>query len=91
MRREIGTFELCDNDLMMRDLSSAETDEVVGGTGFATVTAFTVSGAGSSIVVSGNSTTRTSGTFASAFIQATSISVVGSGNTLGLFAGASVG
>jgi hypothetical protein len=90
MRREIRTFELRDNDIMMRDLSSAETDEVVGGTGFATVTAFTSSAAGSSIVVHGTSTTATSGTFASAFIQATSISVVGSGNTLGMFASASV-
>ena len=33
MRYETGTFELRDNDMMMRELSSAETDEVVGGTG----------------------------------------------------------
>jgi hypothetical protein len=91
MRREIDTFELRDNDIMMRDLSSAETDQAVGGTGFATVTAFTTSAAGSSIAVSGRSVTQTSGTFASAFIQATSISVVGTGNTLGMFAAASVG
>jgi len=90
MRREIDTFELSDHDLMMRDLSSAETDKVVGGTGFATVTAFTVSAAGSSIAVHGISQTFTSGTAASAFVQATSISVSGSGNTLGMFASASV-
>jgi hypothetical protein len=90
MLREIGTFELSDNDLMMRDLSSAETDKVVGGFGSATVTAFTASAPGSSIAVSGFSRTQTSGTFASAFIQATSISVVGTNNTLGMFAQAQV-
>jgi len=90
MRREIGTFELSDNDIMMRDLSSAETDRVAGGTGRATVTAFTSSAAGSSIAVSGNSTTFTGGTFAFGAINTTSITVVGTGNTLGMFAAASV-
>src|SRR5207253_991294 len=53
MRYETGTFELRDNDMMMRELSSAETDEVVGGVGTAEVIALTRSGAGSTLTSSG--------------------------------------
>jgi hypothetical protein len=48
MKYETGTFELRDNDMMMRELTSAETNEVAGGTGFASVSGQLVSGAGSS-------------------------------------------
>ena len=39
MKYETGTFELRDNGMMMRELTSAETNEVAGGTGFAFVSA----------------------------------------------------
>ena len=89
MKYETGTFELRDNDLMMRDLSSAETDKVAGGNGFATVTSFSSSAAGSSIFATGSFNLNTSGTTASANIFVTSSSIVGNGNRLGVFAGAS--
>jgi hypothetical protein len=54
MRYETGTFELRGNDMMMRELTSAETDEVVGGIGFASVSAFSQSGAGSSLGTTGS-------------------------------------
>ena len=53
MRYETGTFELRDNDMMMRELSSAETDEVVGGAGTAEVAVETASGAGSTLTAAG--------------------------------------
>src|SRR5262249_24086489 len=53
MRYETGTFELRDNDMMIRELSSAETDEVAGGVGTAAVTAITASGAGTSLTSHG--------------------------------------
>jgi hypothetical protein len=34
MRTETGTFELRDNDMMMRELTYAETNEVAGGVAF---------------------------------------------------------
>jgi hypothetical protein len=37
MRTETGTFELRDNNMMMRELTYAETSEVVGGEGVASV------------------------------------------------------
>jgi len=37
MRIETGTFELRDNDMMMRELTYAEMSEVVGGEGVASV------------------------------------------------------
>jgi hypothetical protein len=37
MRTETGAFELRDNDMMMRELTYAETSEVVGGEGVASV------------------------------------------------------
>ena len=46
MRYETGTFELRDNDMMMRELSSAETSEVAGGLGVALLTEVAVSGTG---------------------------------------------
>ena len=55
MRYETGTFELRDNDMMMRELSSAETDEVVGGPEHAAVAVVTASGAGSTLTSSGGS------------------------------------
>jgi hypothetical protein len=89
MRYDKGTFELRDNDIMMRDLSSAETDQVVGGSGIATVTSFSTSAAGSSIVTVGSWNLATSGTTASADIFQTS-SIAGNGNTVGAFARARV-
>jgi hypothetical protein len=70
MRSETGTFELRDNDMMMRELSSAETDEVVGGVGIAQVFAFTQSGAGSTLTSSnGAFTLDTTNTSAVAVIS----------------------
>ena len=92
MYSEIGTFELRDNDIMMRELSSAETNEVAGGqTGTAIVSAFTQSAAGSSIVATGSFTTATSGSTALASVSLTSISPSGTGNILGVSALALVG
>ena len=70
MRYETGTFELRDNDMMMRELSSAETDEVVGGAGTATVAVETASGAGSTLTATGLISLSTSDTSASAMINA---------------------
>ena len=78
MRYETGTFELRDNDMMMRELSSAETDEVVGGSGTANVSAALTSfGAGSSAVSIFPSffSLVTSNTSASAFIVFTASAV----------------
>jgi len=49
MRMETGTFELRDNDMMMRVLTDAEINEVAGGVGAAAVSATAISGAGSSL------------------------------------------
>jgi hypothetical protein len=71
MRHETGTFELRDNDMMMRELSSAETDEVVGGVGTAAVTVATQSGAGSTLTTSnGAFTLATTNTSAVAAVSA---------------------
>jgi len=71
MRHETGTFELRDNDMMIRELSSAETDEVVGGVGTAEVVAITQSGAGSTLTSSnGAFTLATTNTSALAAISA---------------------
>ncbi len=79
MKCETGTFELRDNDMMMRELSSAETNEVVGGTGEAQVTSFSASGTGSSLTINGDFRLVTSNTTASASIAET-ISATGSSN-----------
>ena len=72
MRYETGTFELRDNDMMMRELSSAETDEVVGGVGTAAVEAIAQSGTGSSLTSSGGAfALATTNTTAAAAIAVT--------------------
>ena len=90
MKYETGTFELRGNDMMMRELTSAETDEVVGGTGFASVSAFTQSGAGSSVSASGSAFLFTSNTTASASISLTTTALSGANNQLGTSAFAQV-
>jgi hypothetical protein len=78
MRIETGTFELRDNDTMMRELTSAETDEVAGGA-TAFVSAQTSSGANSSIATSGGVfSLATTTTTASAALSAT---FTGTGST----------
>ena len=90
MRYETGTFELRDNDMMMRELSSAETDEVAGGVGTAAVTALTASGAGSSLTSSGGSfTLATTNTSALAVISG-SFAVTGPNNAVAMTAAAAV-
>jgi hypothetical protein len=82
MRYETGTFELYDNDMVMRELSSAETDEVVGGIGTAQVVAAAQSGAGSSLTSQGGAfTLATSNTTAVAAI-ASNFAVTGANNFL---------
>jgi hypothetical protein len=83
MRYETGTFELRDNDVMMRELSSAETDEVVGGLGLALLTEVAVSGTGSSLTISGPVNLSTTNT--SAFVSLSQmISATGTQNLLAL-------
>jgi len=82
MRTETGTFELRDNDMMMRELTYAETSEVAGGVGVAQVIAATSSGAGSTISTNnGAFTLATSNVAGSANIAAT-FAVTGPTNTL---------
>jgi hypothetical protein len=90
MRTETGTFELRDNDMMMRELTYAETNEVAGGVGSAFVFASQTSGAASSSSLSGNFTVATTATTALAFISANNIAEAGANNTLSLQAFAQV-
>jgi hypothetical protein len=86
MRYEAGTFELRDNDMMMRELSSAETDEVVGGVGTALVSAVAQSGAGSSLTSQGGAfALATSNTTATAAI-ASNFAVTGANNAIAMTA-----
>jgi len=85
-----GTFELRDNDMMMRELSSAETDEVAGGVGTAAVAATASSGAGSSLTSSGGSfTLATTNTSALAAISG-NFAATGPLNTITMAAAAVV-
>ena len=81
------TFELRDNE--MRQLSAAETNEVTGGTGTATVFASGRSGVNSAQLVFIGATLATSNTSAFAQIDA-NISAAGPNNFLELTATASV-
>jgi len=81
MKFETGTFELRGNDMMMRELSSAETSEVAGGVGVALLTEIAVSGTGSSLTVSGPVNLTTSDTSAFASLSQT-ISATGTQNLL---------
>jgi hypothetical protein len=90
MRTQTGTFELRDNDIMMRELTYAETSEVVGGAGFAEVAAFAQSGAGSSLSTSnGFFFLATTNTSAVASISA-SFHATGANNSVGTSALAEV-
>jgi len=79
------TFELRDNDIMMRDLSSTET-EAVGGAGFATVTAFTSSGTGSFVGTFGGFSLFSNNTFGSASIHMSTSQIGGVNNQIGVSA-----
>jgi hypothetical protein len=89
MRYETYTLELHDNDMIMRELSSAEMDEVVGGVGTAIVQAASQSGAGSTLSVTINAALATSNTSAVAAIAA-GISATGANNLVTLAAVAQV-
>jgi hypothetical protein len=70
------------SDMMMRELSSAETDEVVGGVGTAEIVAIAQSGAGSSLTSHGGAfTLATTNTTAAAAIAA-NFTVTGANNFL---------
>jgi hypothetical protein len=84
MRYETGTFELRDNDMMMPELSSAETNEVAGGLGVAVVLEISASGTGSSQTVSGSNNLATTNTSASASLKEM-ISATGTQNLLDMF------
>jgi hypothetical protein len=89
MKFETGTFELHDNDMWV--LSSAETDEVAGGTGFADLALSSTSGPGSSQSVTLSSFfLGTSNTSAIGFLSA-NVSSFGPNNSIGVFAEAIVG
>jgi len=81
MKFETGTFELRDNDMMMRELSSAETNEVAGGLGLAALLEISASGTGSSQTVSGSFNLATTNTSASASLNE-NISAIGTQNAL---------
>ena len=81
MKYETGTFELRDNEMMMRELSSAETNEVAGGTGTVALTAATQStGAGSAISINADYAFATSSNTAVAALSA-SVAATGPNNT----------
>jgi len=86
MRIETGTFELRNNDMMMRELTSAETNEVAGGVSQATVVGQATSGAGSTLTTSGGAfVVATTNTSAVAAITA-NFAATGANNTLVLAA-----
>jgi hypothetical protein len=80
MRIETGSFELHD-DMMVRELTLAETNEVAGGVGTAEVVSAAQSGAGSTLSVSGSFALATSNTTASAAIAET-VRATGANNLL---------
>jgi len=84
MKFETGTFELHDNDMMMRELSSAETSEVAGGLGLAVVLQIAASGTGSSLTLSGSNNVTTTDTSAFASLNQM-ISATGTQNLLEMF------
>ena len=89
MRIETGTFELRDNDMMMRELTSTEMNEVAGGVGTASVVGIAQSGAGSTLTTSnGAFTLATTNTSALAAVSA-NFAATGANNTLVLNANAS--
>ena len=72
MRTETGTFELRGNDMMMRELTDAEMNEVAGGVGTAQVVGTVqANAAGETITGTGSFTTAASNTSATAAINAT--------------------
>ena len=90
MKIEAGTFELRDNDMMMRELTFDEMNEVAGGVGTAVVQAATQSGAGSSLTSSsGSFRLATTNTSASATISS-NFAVTGANNTISMVAVAQV-
>jgi hypothetical protein len=84
MKFETGTFELRDNDMMMRELTSAETNEVAGGLGLAVVLEIGASGPGSSQTISGSNNVVTTNTSAFASLNQM-ISATGTQNLLEMF------
>jgi hypothetical protein len=90
MRCETGTFELRDNDMMMRELTSAETNEVAGGTGTASVAASSSSGPGGLLIISGSLSLVTADFFASG-AESLSIAAFGVNNTVTMSSTATVG
>ena len=90
MRTETGTFKLRDNDMMIRELTCAETNEVAGGTGVASVSASVQSGAGSTLSSSNPFFSLfTSNTSAFAFIAA-NFAATGANNRISMSSSASV-
>lgn len=81
MKYETSTFTLRDNEMMMRELSSAETNDVVGGVGLAAFMEAIASGSSSSLSVDGNFTMATTNTSASVSL-AESIAATGVNNAL---------
>jgi hypothetical protein len=83
MRTETGTFELRDNDMFMRELTYAETSEVAGGIGQASVMAIAASAAGSTLNSEGTGSFQlaTSNTTALADLMAT-FAVAGPNNAV---------
>jgi hypothetical protein len=88
MRIETGTFELRDQDMMMRELTFAETNEVAGGVGQASVVAQATSGAGSTLTTSGGVFALTTTNTTAAAAIATNFAATGANNTLVLQANA---
>lgn len=87
MRTETGASS--DKD-MVRELTLAETNEVVGGVGLAEVVGLSESGTGSTLSASGSFSLSTSNTFALAVIALNNITTTGANNTVQLEAIAAV-
>jgi len=73
MRTLTETFELHGNDMFVRELTDAETNEVAGGTGTGQILAAAVSGAGSTLSLSVTGSAATTNTTAAAAITATAV------------------
>ena len=90
MRYETGTFELRDNDTIVRELSSNETNEVAGGQGTALLQLVAQSGTGSTLNISDAFVVASSNTAAAAAISA-SVAATGSNNHIAIAMQTAVG
>jgi len=89
MRTLTETFELHGNDMFVRELTDAETNEVAGGTGTAQIVVAGQSGAGSTLGLTVSAALTTTNTLADA-TMGVSLAATGANNVAVLAAAATV-